>query len=115
MRTARQYGLPGPTAVQCSGIAFVWSYTMCLNHSKSPLASAMPRRGVSRMGVWHIAQPMVESASTCPGGALAGSGKRHAVGSGTPGRLLTDAYRSATCFSFNVGNDGILPHAFCTA
>src|SRR5258706_13007041 len=104
MRTARQYGLPGPTAVQCSGIAFVWSYTMCLNHSKSPLASAMPRRGVSRMGVWHIAQPMVESASTCPGGALAGRGKRHALGSGTTGRVLTDADTAATCISVHCGD-----------
>src|SRR5580765_4040388 len=115
MRTARQYGLPGPTAAQCSGIAVVWSYTMCLNHSKSPFASAMPRRGVSRIGVWHIAQPTVVSASTCPCGALAGNGKRGAAGSGTPGRLLMYAYRSAICLSLNWGNDGMMPQGFCTA
>ena len=115
MRTARQYGLPGPHG----GAVLGHRLRMVVDHVLEPLevavglSDAAARRVENRRVAHraadgrqreHLPLRRVGRQREAPRGWL-----------GHAGQAATYAYRSAICFSLNCGNDGMMPHGFCTA
>ena len=102
---------------QCVGMNVACWYTMFVNHWKSAPTAPAFCRGPFSVGPWHCAQPTVDSATSCPRGALAGTSNRHPPGRETGGRLSKYATKSAISRSLTCDSTkaGMIPHGFRTA